>query len=422
MVAAGLAVLVPACAQGNVAASSDVSDVTEGPDAAAPTGGCPPCATGQKCSAGACVSVNTDADGDGVPLSLDCDDHDKDVHPGATEVCNGKDDNCDGKIDEGFDADGDGYPTCAALGKEADCDDHDKDVHPGATEVCNGKDDNCDGKIDEGFDKDNDGFYSCAHGTIAVDCDDSDATIHPGASETCNGKDDDCNGKIDEIPAALVGSLTAPVNPHWKLTGAPLAATISDTVGVGWAQLNTDTTGQSGGLWWNGVYTFDSFDMTSTIWIQNKPSGADGMAFAWVAGTTVPGAGYGSYYGAGGLTAAAQLGYAIGIDTYANTGDLPAPFLVVMDTANPSAPLAVRALPNIRDGAAHIFRVKFEAGQVSVWIGTDGVVTNYISNLALPGTPIVGHWGFTGGTGGSSEAHWVKDITMSFPTGQGCVP
>ncbi len=419
LVAAGLAVLVPACAQGNVAPSSDVSDVTEDPDAAAPTGGCPPCATGEKCSAGACVSVNTDADGDGVPLSLDCDDHDKDVHPGATEVCNGKDDNCDGKIDEGFDADGDGYPTCAALGKEADCDDHDRDVHPGAAEACNGKDDNCDGKIDEGFDKDNDGFYSCAHGTIAVDCDDSDATIHPGASETCNGKDDDCSGKIDEIPAALVGSLTAPVNPHWKLTGAPLAATISDTVGVGWAQLNTDTTGQSGGLWWNGVYTFDSFDMTSTIWIQNKPGGADGMAFAWVTGTTVPGAGYGSYYGAGGLTAAAQLGYAIGIDTYANTGDLPAPFLVVMDTSKPLIPLGTYPIGiNVRDGLNHTFRVAFAAGAVSVWI--DGV--NKLSNLALPGTPIVGHWGFTGGTGGSSEAHWVKDITMSFPTGQGCVP
>jgi N-acetylneuraminic acid mutarotase len=45
------------------------------------------------------------------------------------------------------DQDGDGYRIC-----EGDCNDHDAAVHPGAAELCNGADDNCDGSTDEGFD------------------------------------------------------------------------------------------------------------------------------------------------------------------------------------------------------------------------------------------------------------------------------
>lgn len=61
-----------------------------------------------------------------------------------------------------IDADGDGYSDAACGG--ADCNDQDMTIHPGAPEVCNGVDENCDGQIDEGVlatfydDSDGDGY------------------------------------------------------------------------------------------------------------------------------------------------------------------------------------------------------------------------------------------------------------------------
>ena len=89
-----------------------------------------------------------------VEDNTDCDDTDGAVNPGATEVCDDQIDNdCDGSTDCDdsdciVDADGDGYDA-EPCGN--DCDDDNAAVNPGATEVKNGIDDNCDGQIDEGF-------------------------------------------------------------------------------------------------------------------------------------------------------------------------------------------------------------------------------------------------------------------------------
>lgn len=95
-------------------------------------------------------TVDVDADGDGSTSSVDCNDTNASIHPGATELDNGIDDDCDGTIDEGTttttdtDADDDGYTT-----DPQDCNDADPAIHPGATEDCDdGKDNDCDGYID----------------------------------------------------------------------------------------------------------------------------------------------------------------------------------------------------------------------------------------------------------------------------------
>ncbi|NNV57687.1 MopE-related protein, partial [Limnovirga soli] len=198
------------------------------------------------------------------------------INPGATEVCDGIDNNCNGQTDEGFtdtdsdaiadcvdtdddadgtpdvddcapldnskwrngnfytDADGDGYNRTDIYGNDIkeeicygatiptgyslttngpECNDNDASINPGATEVCDGIDNNCDGQVDEGFplityyfDVDGDGYGSANNPVQArcfqpqntvinnLDCDDQNASVHPGAPELCDGLDNDCDG------------------------------------------------------------------------------------------------------------------------------------------------------------------------------------------------------------------------------------
>ncbi len=128
------------------------------------------------------------------------------------ERCDGVDDDCDGLIDEGFDADGDGYTTC---GPRPDCDDSDSGVHPDGRELCDGRDGNCDGSIDVGC-ACREGARPCG-GFIAGRtqgprlCVDGTWTVGEGGTiarrESCNGFDDDCDGETDEFASCPDGSL-----------------------------------------------------------------------------------------------------------------------------------------------------------------------------------------------------------------------
>ncbi len=97
-----------------------------------------------------------DGDGDGwTAAEGDCDDDDPTAYPGADELCDGVDNDCDGSLPQDeADLDLDGQATC-----EGDCDDTLDHVYVGAPELCNGVDDDCDGDLpDDEIDDDGDGL------------------------------------------------------------------------------------------------------------------------------------------------------------------------------------------------------------------------------------------------------------------------
>ncbi len=157
----------------------------------------------------------------------DCDDAEASVHPGVAEICNGRDDDCDGVKDPAdslgcadhyYDHDADGVGVadnkkclCGPEGKYAaakagDCDDLDGSVYPGAVETCNNRDDDCEGGTDEDFpqkgqpcdgpdvDQCQEGTFVCNGTGTGLDCTDLTDTL----AEVCNNADEDCDGATDE--------------------------------------------------------------------------------------------------------------------------------------------------------------------------------------------------------------------------------
>jgi len=141
-----------------------------------------------------------DDDHDGYPFFNDCNDHDAAIHPGAVEVCNGVDDDCNTLVDEFLGSTTCGTGACqrtvnnCVAGVPQTC-------TPGtpATETCNNIDDDCDGTVD-----DNLGTLTCGQGACqrsAPACVNGvPGTCTPGSPnpETCNGLDDDCDGLVDD--------------------------------------------------------------------------------------------------------------------------------------------------------------------------------------------------------------------------------
>ncbi len=172
-------------------------------------------------AAGAAIDWReVDLDGDGATADVDCDETNAKVHPGAPDVCNGLDDDCDGSADPDTgdastwyaDRDDDGYgdpaattTACAApaghVATAGDCDDGAASVHPGAVEVLDGRDDDCDGVVDE----------DTVAGSHAVDIQpiwDADCTLCHG-SRTASGDLDLSGNGYDDLVNVASGQLSS---------------------------------------------------------------------------------------------------------------------------------------------------------------------------------------------------------------------
>ena len=189
---------------------------------------------------GVSIQVYTDADHDGrgddntptvascpgavgfASIAGDCDDSDPEIFTGQFEICDGKDNNCNGIPDEvresapwfaDVDEDGYGdpesspifscYPIPGRVLSQNDCNDQENLVNPNSPEICDGLDNDCDGKANfklsgaNNFeDDDGDGVADIDCG--GDDCNDEDARTAGGAEEVCDRVDNDCDGEVDE--------------------------------------------------------------------------------------------------------------------------------------------------------------------------------------------------------------------------------
>ncbi len=257
----------------------------------------------------------------------DCDDGDAAVYPGAEELCNGIDDDCDGRSDEGAvdaatwytDDDGDGWgddamtwPACEQpdgwIAQGGDCDDGDPDVHPEAEELCwTDDDDDCDGEPNEQDAAGCDEYYEDADGDgyggagacfcepvepwlldSSTDCDDLDASIHPDAEELDDLIDQDCDGGVQVSISALTLRLTG--EDENDIAGIS-AAVVGDVDGDGWDDLLVGAHGDDANASASGAAYLALGPVTSDLALVDAEAKLLGTSYADYAGWQVAPAG-----------------------------------------------------------------------------------------------------------------------------------
>ncbi len=219
--------------------------------------------------------------------------------PASDELCNLKDDDCDGLTDEGFalngkplgapcpgkGACGAGVVACSTQGL-ATC-----STLPGGPqsqakpEVCNGLDDNCDGQTDEkqlwqglglgaacnGLGVCGKGVVVCGKGGAPTCTSQADGPQSQAKPESCNGQDDDCDGVTDDDPLPPIELACVAKGICQGLVAAPLCTAAAWTC---------DYTGQPG---------FEAEGETSCDGKDNDCDGLtdEGLAIEWTSSTAI---------------------------------------------------------------------------------------------------------------------------------------
>lgn len=197
---------------------------------------------------------------------------------GVDQNCSGDEADAEGLWFVDADGDGHGDPTrpatltgCPSSGyaqQGDDCDDTNPTISPGAPEICNTRDDNCNGISDEEatdapgwcLDADRDGFGSSSdqiksctppesrYTALCSDCDDATGSVNPWATERCNDSvDNDCNGVVNDCP--LLGTVSVDEADTRISTKGATLTDVGDTDGDGRHELlvgDKDADGEGG--------------------------------------------------------------------------------------------------------------------------------------------------------------------------------
>jgi len=205
----------------------------------------------------------------------DCDDSSWAIHPGAIEVCNGADDDCDQvKDNEGStgcnsfyqDVDKDGYGVtdsvkclCSKTGAYTamlggDCKDSDPAIHPGVSEKCDFADNNCDGQVDEGV------------GSTCGNCDpDCHQTVVGGDGDEPFTPDDESSGGVKIEDDGSISLSEEEVNLAFIWVANSGEATVS--------KLDTTTGKETGRYRICGNPSRTSVDLYGDVWAACRSDG-----------------------------------------------------------------------------------------------------------------------------------------------------